>query len=251
VGAVLFTQSLAGSKSMNSSTVFLIAFFTSLMTATGTVYLVERLNLIPGEEVKQVIVPNLQGLTEADAMANAKSIGLLFMIGSREPSADVKEGAVIRQSIPPGQNVSVGQPVTVTLAEALPKVPAVEGKTVDEATATLQQAGYQVIVGEPVVNDKVAPGKIVSQLPRAGSPLAKEQSITVRVAQGPSAVEVPKVVGLGFNPAKAKLEELGLKAKVRWVALAETASNVVLRQTPEAGVKSEPGTEIELVINRD
>jgi serine/threonine-protein kinase len=234
---------------MNNSTVFLIAFFTSLMTATGTVYLIERLHLM-GDE-KQVIVPNLRGLPEEDAMANVKSLGLLFMIGAREASPDVKEGAVIRQSIPPGQTVAAGQPITVTLADALPKVPVVEGKSVEEATAALQQAGYQIIVGEPAVNPAVSAGKIVIQVPRAGSPLAKEQSVTVRVSTGPTDVEVPKVSGLSFSPAKEKLEELGLKAKVRWVALAETASNVVLRQNPEAGTKAEPGAEVELVINRD
>jgi serine/threonine-protein kinase len=234
---------------MHNSTVFLIAFFTSLMTATGTVYLVERLDLMSDE--KQVIVPNLRGLPEEDAMANVKSMGLLFMIGAREQSAEVKEGAVIRQSIPPGQGVRVGQPITVTLAEALPKVPVVEGKSVDEATAALQQAGYQIAVGEPVVNPAVSAGKVVSQLPRAGSPLAKEETVTVRVSTGPQDVEVPKVTGLTFSPAKEKLEGLGLKAKVRWVSLAETVSNVVLRQTPEPGTKSEPGTEVELVINRD
>lgn len=236
---------------MNNSTVFLIAFFTSLLTATGTVYLVERLNLLPQEDAKQVVVPNLRGLTETDAMANVQSIGLLFMIGSREPSADAKEGTVIRQSIPPGQSVAAGQPVSVTLAEALPKVPAIESKSVEEATVLLQQAGYQVVVGDPVANDKVPVGKIVSQVPRAGSPLAKDQAVTVRVSEGPSEVEVPKVTGLTFTPAKEKLEDLGLKPKVRWVALAETVSNVVLRQTPAAGDKAEPGADVELVINRD
>lgn len=236
---------------MNNSTVFLIAFFTSLMTATGTVYLVERLNLIPSDEAKQVVVPNLRGLPEEDAMANVQAIGLLFMIGAREPSADVKEGSVIRQSIPPGQSVSAGQPVTVTVAEALPKVPVVEGKSVTEATTLLQQSGFQLVVGEPVVNPAVSAGTIVSQVPRAGSPLAKEQSVTVRVSTGPTEVEVPKLTGMTFSPAKEKLEGMGLKIKVRWVNLAETASNIVLRQEPEPGVKAEPGTEIQVTINRD
>jgi eukaryotic-like serine/threonine-protein kinase len=235
---------------MNNSTVFLIAFFTSLMTATGTVYLIERLNLM-SEEKQMVVVPNLRGLPEEDAMANVKSLGLLFMIGTREVSGEVKEGAVLRQSIPPGQSVTAGQPITVTLADALPKVPVVEGKTVEEATTLLQQAGYQLIVGEPTVNPAVSAGQIVSQVPRAGSPLAKDQSVTVRVATGPTDVEIPKVIGLAFSGAKTQLEGMGLKAKVRWVSLAETASNVVLRQTPEPGTKAQPGAEVELVINRD
>lgn len=236
---------------MNNSTVFLIAFFTSLLTATGAVYLIERLNLMPTDEAKAVVVPNLSGLSEQDAQANVQAIGLLFMIGSREPSAEVKEGSVIRQSIPPGQTIPVGQPVTVTLAEALPKVPAVEGMSVAEATQALQAAGYQVIVGDPVYDEKAAPGKIVTQVPRGGSPLAKEQSVTLRVSEGPKEIEVPKVTGMTFSPAKAKIEEAGLKVKVRWVNLAETVSNVILRQTPDAGEKVEPGEAIEVVINRD
>src|SRR5690349_4514143 len=108
---------------MNNSTVFLIAFFTSLLTATGTVFVIQRTNLLAQPQEQQVAVPNLKGLLEEDAMTNLRAAGLVMMIGSREPSAEAKTGTVLRQALPAGQNVPKGQAVAVTVAEALPTVP--------------------------------------------------------------------------------------------------------------------------------
>jgi hypothetical protein len=53
---------------MHASTVILVAFLTAVLTSTGTVYLVERLDLFhKPPAVEQVSVPNVRGLSEADA----------------------------------------------------------------------------------------------------------------------------------------------------------------------------------------
>jgi beta-lactam-binding protein with PASTA domain len=69
-------------------------------------------------------------------------------------------------------------------------------------------------------------------------------------SSGPGDVEVPKVVGMAANAAKNKVDDAGLEGQVRWVSLAETASGVVLRQTPEPGKTVKPKTPVEMIVNR-
>ena len=76
---------------MNASTVILIAFFTSAATATA------------GE-----MVPELAGLTEADARANAAAANIALFVAGREPTPGRKPGTVVRQSIPAGQRANLG-----------------------------------------------------------------------------------------------------------------------------------------------
>jgi beta-lactam-binding protein with PASTA domain len=237
---------------MNNSSVILIAFFTSLLTATGTVFVIQRTNLMAQPQEQQVAVPNLKGLPEEDAMTNLRAAGLVMMIGSREPSAEGKPGTVLRQTLPAGQNVAKGQAVAVTLAEELPMVPDVSGRALTEATLVLEQAGYRVQKGEPIADDKVPAGNIVKQLPLAGTPHDKNKVVLVQVSSGAETVETPKVVGLTLSNAKIQLEKAGfVVGPVRWVYADEAGYMAVLNQEPKPGLKAKPGSEILLSVNRD
>ncbi len=237
---------------MNNSSVFLIAFFTSVLTATGTVWVIERTNILAPPPEQQVAVPNLKGLPEEDAMNNLRAAGLVMIIDGREPTADAKVGTIIRQAMPPGQTVPKGQTIAVTIAEEVPVVPDVTGQGVSEATLMLEQAGYRVQKGDPVADDKVPEGKIVKQVPPPGNPLDKNKTVLIHLSSGADQVETPKVVGLTLSNAKAQIEKVGLKVgKLRWVYADEAGYMAVLSQEPKAGDKTKPGTEVTLSVNRD
>jgi serine/threonine-protein kinase len=235
---------------MNGAAVFLIAFFTSLVTSVGTLYLSERLDIFGDPQAETVEVPNVEGLPQSDAAANLKNAGLVLMIYDREPSAEVKEGTVLRQTLLAGQTVTRGQIVGLTLATALAKVPSVVGKSVEDAAAVLKEAGYQ-IKAEQAHHATIPKGQIVSQNPESGAGLKEDGTVVVQVSDGPGEVEVPNLIGVPYAAAKKTLEELGLEAKVRWVDLAETSSGIVLSQTPAKAEKAEPGSEVVIVINRE
>ncbi len=237
---------------MNSASVILLAFFTSLITATGTLFVVQRTNLLAPQQEEQVSVPNLKGLPEEDAMTNVRAAGLVMMISAREPSAEARPGTVIRQALPAGQSVNKGQTVAVTLAEELPKVPDVTGQGLSEATVMLEEAGYRVQKGDPVADDTVPEGKIVKQVPTPGSSLDKNKTVLLHLSSGSSVVEIPKVVGLTLSNAKTQIEKAGFKVgKLRWVYADEAGYMAVLNQDPAAGGQAKPGTEITLAVNRD
>lgn len=236
---------------MHGSTVFLVAMFTSALTAAGTVYVVQRYNVLPApqQHVETVTVPQLQGLAEADARKNAEAVKVALLVAGREPSETQAEGTVLRQSVPPGQQVPPNHPVSIVLAHEVVKVPEVTGMTVPDATLKLKEKGYE-LKAESVPSAEVEYGRIVEQEPAAGSELERGATVTVKASSGAQEVEVPRLVGMGHGAAKKKLEELGLEPKFSWVALAETASYSVVGQKPDPGKKLKPGESVTLVVNR-
>jgi serine/threonine-protein kinase len=239
---------------MHGSTVFLVPFLTSAVTATGTVYLVERNNLFhlkpEAPAVVETVVPDLKGFAEADARANAQASKITLIVQSREVSADAKPGSVIRQSIPAGQKVPQLHPVSVVLADELPKVPSLKGLALADATKRAQEKGFKVESGAAVPDANVPEGNVANQTPDADSALEKGKTITVQLSSGPGEAPVPKVIGFTVANAKKALEKAGFEASVRWVSLAETPTYVVLNQKPRASEKAKAGTKIEIVVNQ-
>jgi beta-lactam-binding protein with PASTA domain len=238
-------------SSMHGSTVVLISILTSAVTSMGSVYFVQRYDIFPKKvEVVQTAVPDFKGLPEADARANAMAAHLALIVSSREPSSEVKAGAVLRQSVPAGQRVPHDHPVTVVIADELPKVPAITKMKLAEAKALLEKQGYTMKVKGAVQDAGVPEGDIATQSPAPESGLEKGGTVTVEVAAGASEVDVPKLAGFSVKKAQETVGKLGLTLDVKWVALAETATFVVLNQKPPAGQKLKPGDKVEITVNR-
>lgn len=237
---------------MHGSSVFLVAFLTSVLTATGTVYLIEKTNLMRKVDapVAEAIVPDLRGFAESDARNNVQASRLTLLVGSREASAEAKPGTVIRQSIPAGQRVPQQHPISVVVSEEVPKVPELKSLALAEATKRLEERGYKLVTGEPVVDAAVPEGAVVSQTPAADAPLEKGKSVTVQLSSGSGEAAVPKLIGLTMAKAKTELTQLGFEPSVRWVSLAETPTYVVLNQKPAANEKAKTGSKVEVVVNR-
>ena len=235
---------------MNALSVIFVAFVTAFVTALGTVYAIERLHLFSPPAAQQVAVPNLVGLTEADAKSNLAASGFKLLVAGREATDKAEAGTVIRQLPPAGNLVAAGSAIGATFALAPPKVADVVGRPVADATRMLQEAGYSVQVVAAVPSPEHAKGLIAVQSPKGGTPLAKNGVVTLQPSDGPAAVQVPKLVGLSVPKATAEAEKLNLKLVVQWVELAETATNVVLRQTPAAGETAAPQSEVKVTVNR-
>jgi beta-lactam-binding protein with PASTA domain len=236
---------------MHGSTAFLIAFLSSALTATGTVYVIQRYKILPAAAPShaEAVVPSLVGLSEADARENAKTARLGLFVVAREASKE-KAGSVLRQSIAPGQRVPEAHPVNIVISSGFTKVPSVTGATLADAAARLTASGYRLEVSEKVPSPTVAEGSVIDQAPAAESEAEAGSVIKVRVSAGSPEVAAPKLVGLGVQNAQKEIEKLGLKPMLRWVSLAETQGFVVLSQKPPPGEKLKPGAEIEIVANR-
>jgi beta-lactam-binding protein with PASTA domain len=237
---------------MSTSTVILIALTTSIATSVGTVYVVERYEMVPRKQapVADTVVPDLKGLPEGDARNSATAAHLTLIVAAREATADAKPNTVLSQSLPAGQRVSLKQPVSIVLAQELPKVPAVTGLITDAATQKLRDAGYTIQVTGSVADAKVPVGQIARQMPAADSAYVKGGAVAVQISSGPSDVEIPKLLGRPYLEATKEVEALGLKATIAWISHGETPEYIILQQAPAAGQKVAPGSEVRFTVNR-
>lgn len=235
---------------MQTFSAILVAFVTSVLTTTATVYVIERYDVL-SDQAPSASVPDLRGLSEHDARQNLSAAGLTLLIAAREVTPGAKVGSVVQQSIPAGQRIPHEHPVSVTLAEAPPIVPDVGGLTLEQATRRLEQAGYKVQVGEGRADAVVPAGHVLAQVPAAASQHAKDALVTVQISSGPVQVTAPKLNGMSLRQAKATLEGVGLTVgTVRFLSLPDAAALTVLSQKPLAGEMLPPGTEVELTVNR-
>jgi eukaryotic-like serine/threonine-protein kinase len=238
---------------MHGSSVVLLTLVTSVLTATGTTYLVQRYEVFPPPQqapVHQAVAPILVGLSEADARANTTALQLALLVEGREPSAGAAAGTVLRQSIAPGQPVPEGGGVGVVFAAPLPRVPKLIELSLAEAKEKLTRSGYKVTEGDTVPHPRVPAGKIVGQSPEPDAELPAGSAVTLHASSGPAELESPKLMGMALAAAKQKLSDLGLTTKVRWISKAETDTGVVLSQKPKPGQKLSPKATVEVVINR-
>ena len=93
---------------MHGSSVFLIALFTSILTATGVTYLMQRYHVltVTAVEAQEVLAPMLVGLSEADVGRAHDEIDELAQpdfrddaVKSRMPIADDAEAEPARAKI--------------------------------------------------------------------------------------------------------------------------------------------------------
>jgi len=233
---------------MDGVTGFLVAVLTSAVISAACVYGIERSNILPPRNVAppEVTVPDLHAMTETDARSNANAAHVALFVAGREPSTDLKAGTVVRQSVAAGRHVPLDSTVDVVLADDLPHVPGVANLPLAQATYSIEQAGYAIYVAGTTPDAKIPEGAVVSQVPKANAGYAKGGPVIVELSAGPGEVEVPKLVGTGITTAKTQIEQLGLKANVRWITVGETPVNVVLSQDPAPGKKLKPGGEVQL-----
>lgn len=123
-------------------------------------------------------------------------------------------------------------------------LPDVVGKSIEEATAIIEGAGFSVQVGDPV-DSTIAAGLVATQSPGAGQ-VASGTTVTLNPSSGKAPeVDVPNVTGAKFSQAKKTLEDAGFS-----VAAEECKGGAtVTEQNPGPGA-APPGTTITLTCDK-
>ena len=139
--------------------------------------------------VSPATVPDLAGLTEAQAVAAVEAAGLVADPLRDTFSDSVPAGQVASQQPPPGTAIAGGGSVEVEISRGpVPvQVPGVQGLTLDNALARLTGAG---LVGSVVfVNDASVPRDTVRlQNPPRAARVPPGSSVGIEVSGGPRAV---------------------------------------------------------------
>lgn len=129
-------------------------------------------------------------------------------------------------------------------------IPQVTGMTANEATATLEDAGFMVTrIDEP--NPDVPRDVVIATEPGFGSGIPKGSRIRLRVSSGPAITGVPDVRDMKAEDARRALEKAGLivNPKLREEPHEEIPRGNVIDQSPAAGSQVSKGTRVTLTVS--
>ena len=194
-------------------------------------------------------IPDLGGMTEADALSAIQAAG--FTIGpiTRKTSPTVVAGEVISQDPKSGTVAKKATAVSFSVSTGKPMatVPDVVGRTKSSAESRLSNAGFTVSVGTQF-SDTVAAGLVISSDPGAGTQAVAGSTVTIKVSKGPQSVAIPAdIIGRTQAAATTQLEGLGLNVATQSVASSQTAGTVV-NTSPVPGTTVRSGSSVTIYV---
>lgn len=123
-------------------------------------------------------------------------------------------------------------------------VPNVVGKTQEEATRTLEAAGFEV-GAQSKYDESVEEGHVISQDPAADSKRPEGTRITLVISQGVEEVTVPDLTNMTADQARQELSRLGLNAASGEADYSkDIAKDRVFKQSPAKGENVAKGSTV-------
>ena len=201
---------------------------------------------------ERVTVPNLSKMTEDKAKAALKELRLGVNVQTGT-SDDVPEGQVYDQSPAAGTKVDVHTQVTINISSGKEKfsLDDVTGMQYQQAQAQLENDGLVVSL-EFDYSDSVGSDKVISTSPKAGSQVAKGDTITITASKGKETktTTVPNLLGQNIDDAIQMIKDAGLTYNGKSSDYSDSYSeNQVMNQSISAGKTVEEGTTISLTVS--
>jgi beta-lactam-binding protein with PASTA domain len=195
-------------------------------------------------------VPNVVGLSEADAQQQIEAAGFKYKREGEQASATVAQGKIVRQQPDEGNNLAKGTEVSVWVSsgKGMVSVPSVVGKTVSEASNQLGLIGLEVKQETEATEDQTQVGKVLRQSPGEGKSVDAGTTVTIVVGVASNTVAVPRVIGLTQDQATATLSGLNLVADPQEQQSTEPGGTVV-DQNPKEGTNVQPGSTVTIYVS--
>jgi hypothetical protein len=173
-------------------------------------------------------VPSLAGKSREAAVDMLQDAGLDPKPVVLEFSETVPAGTVISTD-PSGGEAIRGTDVKVVVSKGAERFVVdadVVGRPADEVEAELQENLPVQIARAEVYDDTIAAGSVVTFDPPPGTPLTRDQVVTMQVSKGHSPVAVPDVTGQAPEQAVANLEALGFTVERRRAIVGERSGAI-------------------------
>lgn len=201
---------------------------------------------------ERVAVPDLFKMTEDKAKAALKELKLGVNVQTGT-SDDVPEGQVYDQSPAAGTKVDVHTQVTINISSGKEKfsLDDVTGMQYQQAQAQLENDGLVVSL-EFDYSDSVGSDKVISTSPKAGSQVAKGDTITITASKGKETktTTVPNLLGHNIDDAIQMIKDAGLTYNGKSSDYSDSYSeNQVMNQSISAGKTVDEGTTISLTVS--
>jgi len=196
-----------------------------------------------------ITVPEVAGFDMPGATRTLRDAGL-NPTQRTQASTTVQAGIVIGTRPEAGAEVAKASTVVVLVSSGPAQVtmPSVIGKSLEEAQALLERAGFTVTT-ERVESDKPV-GTVVKQSPKAGTQAGSGDTVMLSVSKGMTKVSVPDVTGEDISTARGDITSAGLT--VGNVSEDDGTSGkqpgTVLSQNPSSGSSVAKGSAVDLTV---
>lgn len=204
--------------------------------------------------VPEVVVPNLTGKDLSQAESLARQQGLSINVSGKAYNEEVPVDYVISQYPEPERKVKKGRTVNLVISRGpeLKIVPDLVNKSLQEATAILEQK--ELIAGSKIeeYHNTVPQGYIIGQNPHGGIEIKKGSRVDLVVSKGPEPawLKIPNFVGERLEDVRKKLESLGLKiGGIKEEERPNLEPGTVIQQIPESGTDVQQGSKVQLIVN--
>jgi serine/threonine-protein kinase len=197
-------------------------------------------------------VPELVGLSEGAAQQALTAANLAFA-EAKQASSDADRGRVVAQSPDPQAPAAPGSVVTITIGSGMTLIDVPDGlvgKNIDEATQTLQAAGFTVVSQE---TDGTQPAnQVIGTDQPAGKALPEGTPITLQYSNN-ALLLMPSITGQTPDRAARTLQNLGWGGSVDTLSVTQTPTNAqvgsIVTQDPAPGaVVNKVGTPIQIGV---
>lgn len=198
------------------------------------------------EPAKSVTVPDLTNMTPTEADAELGRVGLIGQAGDSVFSDTVESGRIATQAPAGNTTAKAGDTITYQLSKGAETVdvPYVVGWTRDEATRSLEEAGFTVVVTSEE-NDSYDVNIVFYQSVTGNA--NKGSEIVLTVSSGSSKVSVPYVVGQSESEARSTLSNAGFNVYSTSIPSDAIASGYVVSQSISGS--STRGATIEIQVS--
>jgi len=201
-------------------------------------------------------LPDLAGMTKADAELTLNKINLKAEFKDSLVSSDVPSGSVVSTDQPAGTQVKEGQTIVVTLSTGgggAISVPTLIGHMQTDAESILSASGLKLGKTDPAVSDQPE-GTIISQDPVSGSKIRSKDTVNIVVStgSGKAKVTMPNLLGKSIDDAKAMLVQLQMTKDphITYKSDSNVDPDIVISQSVNQGEQTTVDTVIELVVNK-
>ena len=222
----------------------------ALLLIGGSVWALSRSAATP----EAVSVPNVVGLSQADAKSQIEAAGLEWELNPEKVASDTVEKDAVASTDPAGgTQAEKGSTVRVTISSGPDSVTLPDnlvGMSPDEARQAVEALGLKWEVNSSkVASDTVAEGKVAQTNPSPGSKVKAGQTITAYLSSGSDQVEVPDLVGMSQDQARSALKAVGLELGNVTTVDSDKDKDRIVSQDPETGSKVKKGTTIAVSIS--
>jgi len=229
------------------STIVLIIF-------TGIIIFIDSIFMPLMVSVPEVEVPNIVGKSRSQAIDILIDQDLIPIKQGEKYDEKIPKDMVVMQKPEAGKSVKEGRHIYywVSSGELQVKVPNIIGRTLRDASITLERLQFKV--GEIVQTESELPSNtVLSQAYHPGVMIKKGSRIDIEISVGPSLgmVRVPGLIAKSYREAESILKSSNLSVgEISYQKSSKLLPNTVIDQNPSEDALLNSGDPVNLVITK-